>query len=132
MSGERQPDREIGEATVSAYAQTFISRNDQYPIQIPTGTYITVHQELTENLVAAHLQGYMTLGAYALDPNGWAKWICFDADDDRRWKGLLRLAKSLENVPVVPYLEPSRRGGHLWLFTPSIPGYQARCFGKQL
>lgn len=132
MPGERQSDREIGEATVSAFAKTFINRNDQYPIQFPTGTYITVHHELTDNLVAAHLQGYMTLGAYALDPNGWAKWICFDADDDKRWKELMRLAKNLSDVSVVPYLEPSRRGGHLWLFTPTIPGFQIRRFGKQL
>src|SRR5579864_2164390 len=109
MSGERQPDREIQEATVSAFAQTFISRRDLHPIQISTGTYITVHHELTDNLIAAHLQGYITLGAYALNPNGWAKWICFDADDDKHWKELLRLSGSLEKEAIVPYLEPSRR-----------------------
>jgi len=132
MTEERRSDREIEEATVSAFAQTFISRHDQYPIQISTGIYITVHEELTENLVAAHLRGYVTLGAYALDPNGWAKWICFDADNDKRWKELLRLAKTLERDSIVPYLEPSRSGGHLWLFTPNYPGLQIRRFGRQL
>lgn len=132
MPRERQPDREIEDATVVAYAQTFVSRRDQYPVQIATGTYITVHKELTDDLVAAHLQGYITLGAYALNPDGWAKWVCFDADSDERWKELLRLAKKLGTDSVVPYLEPSRRGGHLWLFTPAYPGIQIRRFAKQL
>ncbi len=117
---------------VADFAATFISRHDVYPIQLDNGTYVSVHKPRTDEIIAAHLKGYITIGAYALDRNGWAKWLCFDADDDKRWKGLLRLAHQLEKDSMVPYLEPSRRGGHLWLFTPTIPGFQIRRFGKEL
>jgi hypothetical protein len=131
--GKERPNRgELDPQTVASYAQTFISRRDRYAIQLDNGAYVSVSKELTENLIAAHLKGYLTLGAYALNPNGWAKWICFDADDEKRWLGLQRLAKTLQADSIVPYLEPSRRGGHMWLFTPSIPGFQIRRFGKQL
>src|SRR5579859_874998 len=132
MPGERQPHRELDQAIVSAYAATFISRQDVYPIQLDNGSYVSIKERLAPELIAAHLKGYITIGAYALDQNGWAKWLCFDADDEKRWKWILRLARGLQKVSVVPYLELSRRGGHLWLFTPSIPGFQARRFGKQL
>src|SRR5579859_3886259 len=132
MPKERQPHTELDQTAISAYAATFVNRHDKYPVQLDNGTYISVEKELTDMIIAAHLKGYITIGAYALDRNGWAKWLCFDADDEKRWKGLLRLARSLEKAVVVPYLELSRRGGHLWLFTPSIPGFQARRFGKQL
>jgi hypothetical protein len=74
----------------------------------------------------------LTLGAYALDRSSQAKWICFDADDRREWRGLMGIARSLGREGITAYLEPSRRGGHLWLFTPVIPGREARAFGLQL
>jgi hypothetical protein len=117
---------------VAAYAATFVSRRDLYPIQLGNGSYVSVKKELTDSMVAAHIKGYITIGAYALDRSGWAKWICFDADDEERWQGLVGLAHKLDIVSVTPYLEPSRRGGHLWLFAPMIPGFQIRRFGKQL
>src|SRR5258708_1655752 len=132
MTHEHQPHIELDRELVSAFAYTFIPRWDRYPMQRSDGRYVAVKKNLTDNLVAAHLKGYMTIGAYAVDKNGWDKWICFDADDEKRWKGLLRLAKSVEKSAVIPYREPSRRGGHLWLFTDPLPGFQARRFGRQL
>jgi len=132
MQEERKSHIELDREFVAAYAATFISRYDLYPIQLANGTYISVQKELTDNIVAAHLKGYITIGAYGLDQNGWAKWLCFDADDDKHWHSLLKLAQALDPDSSQPYFEPSRRGGHLWLFTPSIPGIQARRFGKQL
>ena len=132
MGKERPTRAELDPQILALYAKTFILRRDLYPIQLDNGTYVLVQTELTGNTVAAHLKGYVTIGAYALDPHGWAKWICFDADDEKRWKGLLRLAKSLERASIAPYLESSRRGGHLWLFTAPIPGFQIRRFGGQL
>jgi hypothetical protein len=129
---ERQPNKELPTELITAYSQTFISRNDLYPLQLQDGKYVLVHKPVTPETIAAHIKGYLTIGTYALDPNGWAKWICLDADDEKRWKGLLRLAKALEKEAIVPYIELSRRGGHLWLFTPPIPGFQIRRFGKQL
>ena len=42
------------------------------------------------------------------------------------------LADALHNQGVVPYLESSRRGGHLWLFLDPLPGVEARRFGHRL
>src|SRR5690606_12079273 len=47
-------------------------------------------------------------------------------------QGLLTLAAHLEQQDITPYLELSRRGGHLWLFTPPLAGMFARRFGHWL
>ncbi len=132
MGQERFYGSELDGNALATYAKTFISRRDIYPLQLENGGYVSIRQDLTDSMIAAHFKGYVTVGAYALDKSGWAKWIRFDADDDRRWQGLVAVGRHLETASIVPYLEPSRRGGHLWLFTPSIPGFQMRRFGKQL
>ncbi len=132
MGREQQPKTELDREILTAYAATFIPRFDIYPVQLGDGTYVAVKKDLSSNLVAAHLQGYITIGAYALNQSGWAKWICFDADEEESWLGLWGLAEGLTEQGLVPYLEPSRRGGHLWLFTPAFPGFQVRRFAKQL
>jgi hypothetical protein len=45
---------------------------------------------------------------------------CKDADDGLRWYGLVALSRSLAERDIPTYLEPYRRGGHLWLF-PETP-----------
>ena len=42
------------------------------------------------------------------------------------------MTKDLEQDGVTAYLEPSRRGGHLWLFFSPLPGATARQFGQRL
>ncbi len=108
-------------------------------MQLYNGRYIQVHKPLTLEHVSSHLEDYRnrespvtTIGAYALDENSHAKWICFDADREDQWNGLRSLAVNLKRDGVPAYLEPSRRGGHLWLFTPRMSGVQARRFGNQL
>jgi hypothetical protein len=132
MSKERPSNTELDPHVLSAYTQTFINRRDLYHIQLPNGTYAAVNKSLSDNMVAAHLKGYITIGAYALDTHGWAKWLCLDSDDNQYWQRLVNLASDLGRTSVPCYLEPSRRGGHLWLFTDPIPGFQIRRFGKQL
>jgi hypothetical protein len=133
MARPEQPsNRELNPRLVEAYTSTFISRRDAYPQQLPDGTYITVQQPLTLSLVEAHLRGQVTLGAYALDYNSMARWVCLDADDDVQWQGLLALSQALAHQQVTTYIEPSRRGGHLWFFTPLLPGSYARRFAHQL
>lgn len=132
MSPEKLHSLELNQEHLRAFTDTFISRYDCFPKQLEDGSYISVKKTVSPNLVAAHIKGYITIGAYALDKSGWAKWLCFDADEDELWRGLWGLAQKLEGQGAVPYLEPSRRGGHLWLFTPTIPGFQVRRFGKQL
>jgi len=115
-----------------AYAATFIPRDDMYPLQLENGRYISLQRELYTDLIAAHLKGLITIGAYALDKQSQAKWLCLDADDTFRWNKLIDLAHTLADQNVTPYLEPSRRGGHMWLFTFPLTGIDIRRFGKQL
>ncbi|MBX3082092.1 MAG: hypothetical protein KF716_10700 [Anaerolineae bacterium] len=115
-----------------AYAATFIARDDMYPLQLENGRYISIQRQLYPDLIAAHLKGFITIGAYALDRESIAKWVCLDADDQLRWHKLIDLAQKLTGQGITAYLEPSRRGGHLWLFTPPLSGTDARRFGKQL
>ncbi|MFC1960619.1 CHC2 zinc finger domain-containing protein [Chloroflexota bacterium] len=129
---EQPTNREVDPNLATAYAATFISRYDMYPAQRPDGSYITLKKKLSQNLIVSHLQGYITLGAYALDTNSQSRWLCLDADNDEQWAGVYRLAKDLNQRCIPSYLETSRRGGHLWLFTNSMPGADVRRFGKQL
>jgi hypothetical protein len=129
---ERPPRNELDPSLVEAYAATFISRRDCYPWQQGDGSYISVHKPLTTDLLHRHLKGAITLGAYALDATSKAHWICLDADTDDQWTRVLTLANRLEAQTVTSYREPSRRGGHLWLFTSPLPSVFARRFAKQL
>lgn len=133
MRRERQAGSELDRETVRAFAAAFISRFDRYPIQLPDGRYISVKKPLSMELVEAHLRGDTTLGAYALDRDSHARWVCFDADVDEPWKQLISLARNLATKAVPSYLERSRRGGHLWLFfSAPTPGVEARRFAQNL
>src|SRR5258708_10196583 len=74
MNQERQPYRELDTETLEAYAATFIPRADFYPLQLDTGSYITLHKPLHPGVVAPHLKGLMTMLEYSLDPTGCATW----------------------------------------------------------
>ena len=121
---------DIDPHALAAYAATFISRYDRYALQRPDGSYRAVTQRLSLTLVQAHMLGEITLGAYALDEQSRARWLCLDADDEASWGGVLELARQLDQPS---YIEQSRRGGHLWLFfEQAVPGKDARRLGKWL
>jgi hypothetical protein len=132
MRQERSQSTELDREVVAAYATTFIPRYDMYPLQLSDGRYVSVKKRLHLDLVTAHLKGLITIGAYALDEESHARWICFDADDEDGWMRLLGMAACLEREHITPYIEPSRRGGRLWLFTEPVDGVEARRFGQQL
>lgn len=132
MHQERRAGPELEQATTEVYAETFFSRRDRYSIQLADGRYASINQQLSLHLVSAHLKGNITLGTYALDENSQSRWICFDADTDRQWKALVETAAALSLQDVATYLELSRRGGHLWLLTPSLPAEKARQLAQQL
>ncbi len=136
---ERLRSVELDPAIVHAFAETFISRWDCYPLQLEDGTYTQVQEALTyghifKHLTYGHLAGYtpFTIGAYALNEKSQAKWLCFDADTPEQWEDLWQLVERLKEVAVATYLEPSRRGGHLWLFTPLLSGSDIRQFAQKL
>jgi len=129
---EKEGSMELDLGQLKAFASTFISRTDLYAQQTTSGRYACIRKPLSLDLVESHLRGELTLGAYALSPESQASWICLDADDEPEWVRILTMARSLQTQGVPLYLEPSRRGGHLWLFTPPLPGSQVRLLGKQL
>jgi len=134
MSLERPhpPTTELDPQAVEAFASTFLNRTDLYALQQPDGHYTCVKEPLTPALVAAHLYGEITLGTYALNSRSQTSWLCLDADTPEQWDGIWRLGVTLCRLSVTPYLEASRRGGHLWLFFPHMSGVNTRAFGHAL
>lgn len=131
-SKESSPRPEIDVQLAEIYISTFIYRRDCYPIQLKDGRYITVKGALTTDQMVAHIEGKITLGAYALDAESIARWLCLDADEEEHFALLKTVAVDLTAKSVSSYLEQSRRGGHLWLFTPPLPGKTVRDFAKRL
>jgi hypothetical protein len=73
--------------------------------------------ELNEDIIRRHLQGEITIGLYAINPdNQCCKWVAIDADYKHAMEDLLKLQYRLGQDGVQPALEMSRRGGHLWIF----------------
>jgi hypothetical protein len=117
---------------LAAFQARFFNRTDAYPIQLPDGKYAAIRQLLTPGVLTNHLRGHHTIGTYALDEQSYGKFIVIDADTDPVWQQLWAVANALEAQAVPVYREQSRRGGHLWLFTPSLPGLHLRRFALQL
>jgi hypothetical protein len=135
---EKPQSIELDPGITRAFAETFVNRWDCYPLQVEGGTYIQVHEKLSLTHIFKHLTharlGFtpFTIGAYSLNVDSQAKWICFDADAQPQWEELWRLSRSLRQLAVPSYLEPSRRGGHLWLFTSLLSGTDVRRFARKL
>ncbi len=73
--------------------------------------------ELKEDIIRRHLEGEITIGLYAINPDNQAcKWVAIDADYKNAMEDLLKLQYRLAQDGVDPALEMSRRGGHLWVF----------------
>lgn len=131
MQEHRQLENE--QQRVEAFMGVFIPRTDWTAVQLPEGGYVQLREALTRNRVYQHLRGEVTLGAYALDPQSQAKWVCIDADTDVQFVALQDVMKKLEDEGQGAYLEQSRRGGHLWLFLPRlVDGRDVRRFAQQL
>lgn len=72
---------------------------------------------LTDAIVRQHLDGRITIGLYALNPETQrSKWIAIDGDYAESIKHLCELQWELQSLKVETALEMSRRGGHLWIF----------------
>ncbi len=118
---------------VDVLAEGFIQRWDKYPKQLPDGQYITVHAPLRRSLLAAHLRGTETLGAYLLNQESQARFMVLDADNDPDRRRLVALSRVLSQLACPSYLEASRRGAHLWFFFDEPrPGEAVRKLGHGL
>lgn len=98
------------------FVDRFVNRRDWYARQLADGSYVAVHEPLTDRLIWQHLRGEISLGVYALDAASQGRWLCLDADDEAELQQLTDLHNQLSDKGVGSLLEPSRRGGHLWLF----------------
>lgn len=82
---------------------------------------------LTENTVAEHLEGKITIGLYAINPlNQRSKWVAIDADYASAMDDLIKLQYQLTQDRVESALEMSKRGGHLWIFL-AVPLLARKC-----
>jgi len=71
---------------------------------------------MTEAIVRQHLEGRITIGLYAMNPETQrCKWIAIDGDYTASIKHLCELQWELQTVNVEAALEMSRRGAHLWI-----------------
>jgi len=72
---------------------------------------------LDEGTIRAHLEGRLTIGLYAINPETQrCKWVAIDADYDRALRDLCALQYDLTQKGIDVAVEQSRRGGHLWIF----------------
>ena len=74
-------------------------------------------RRLSRETVVQHLNGHITIGIYAINPETQrSKWVAIDADYGNALEDLLKLQWELLRDGVEAALEKSRRGGHLWIF----------------
>jgi len=74
-------------------------------------------RHLLRQTVLRHLNGQITIGLYAINPETQrCKWVAIDADYGNALEDLLKLQWELLRDGVEAALEKSRRGGHLWIF----------------
>jgi hypothetical protein len=72
---------------------------------------------LTRDTIRQHLEGRITIGIYAINPETQrSKWVAIDADYTDALADLLKLQWELRQDGVESALEKSRRGAHLWVF----------------
>lgn len=82
---------------------------------------------LNEAIISDHLEGKLTVGLYAINPNNQrCKWVAIDADYTRAMDDLIKLQYQLNQDRVESALEMSRRGGHLWIFM-AMPLLARKC-----
>lgn len=75
------------------------------------------HPSLSRSILRNHLEGTITIGLYAINPETQrCKWVAIDADYSDALNDLLKLQWELRQDGVDAALEKSRRGGHLWIF----------------
>jgi hypothetical protein len=75
---------------------------------------------LTVDTIRNHLEGEITIGLYAINPESQrSKWLAIDADYKNAMEHLLKPQYHLGQEEVQAALEMSRRGGHLWIFLES-------------
>jgi hypothetical protein len=72
---------------------------------------------LDTDTVRMHLNGDITINLYAINPETQrSKWVAIDGDFKGAIDALFKLQWELKKDGVEAAIEPSSRGGHLWIF----------------
>jgi hypothetical protein len=72
---------------------------------------------LNSDAVRMHLNGDITINLYAINPETQrSKWVAIDGDFKGAVDALFKLQWALKKDGVEAAIEPSARGGHLWIF----------------
>lgn len=91
-------------------AKEFLPHQQSGPPQGPP-------KPLDDKAIRAHLEGRLTVGLYAINPETQrCKWLAIDADYERALYDLCALQYELTHKGIDVAVEQSRRGGHLWIF----------------
>jgi len=101
-------------ATSDYYLRAFAGRTDVYEhFDARLGTWLTDHAALTAEVTAGAARAGVTLGAYFLGASGETAVCAVDVDDD--FAHAVAIGIALVNARVRAYVEPSHRGGHVWV-----------------
>ena len=115
---------QVTTAVAARYLRLFVNRL-AYTIQSRTPGRGGKHyyyrpkdgRQLSLATIQGHLNGKLTIGIYALNPQTQrSKWVAIDADYGNALDDLLKLQWELRQDGVEAALEKSRRGAHLWIF----------------
>ncbi len=113
-----QPLAHIRDADLAAFRARFVNRDDVYARQWDDGQgWSRVAAPLTDDVLRAHLRGFLTIGFYTPDHNGMTRWACVDFDTQDGVKRAQALQKRLASSDLAALVELSAEGrAHLWLF----------------
>ncbi len=90
--------------------------NQRYYYYQPKERLTKKRLALDNGTVRKHLNGFQTIGLYAINPaTQRSKWVAIDADYQRAHRDLAALKLELKEDGVEAALEMSRRGAHLWI-----------------
>lgn len=112
----------------------FVNRLDAYAIGFK-GTdragYRKINRAVTDELLARHLSGDITIGMYCLNTRNECRWVCFDFDENTRedFNKASTLYKYLDKHGFKPLAEFSGGGQfkmHIWVFCEPTPAATLR------
>src|SRR4051812_45339907 len=85
----------IEQPSTATYKELFTHRRDVHARQTKTGSYFLVRSPVTDAVIRSHLQGELTAGFYALQPDHTTRWVVLDAD---REDGLDQLQEAWQQL----------------------------------
>jgi hypothetical protein len=113
----------------TVYLATFAPRTDAYAAYIGN-SWMAIREEITPAVVVAALtrRPMLPLSAYMLTPESASHVLALDLDTEDGLGAACRVQRVMANAGVPAYVEPSRRGAHLWctLATEPLPGIVLR------